>query len=262
MKFNKIALSITLFCFSPLLLAAPAPIVVSSLDQGANTEQSFAIGIVSSIAKRPFVGVDDQNASLLYLSYRYEDFFIEGLDLGYKLNDNKKYNISVLATPRFYEVEPGFAENGELDGIDKTSPTYMAGLSLQTKFSGITTTFQALHDVIESDGNELLIQASKLFKTNKTISLTPSIGITYQDAELVDHFYGVQAHEVRVGRAIYKGKASVNYNVSLHAKWVATKHIEFIGQIRYEVLGDGITKSSIVDEDTINSLSLGMLYRF
>lgn len=242
--------------------AAPAPIVTSTLDQKIDQQQNFAIGMTSSIVQRPFVGVDDQNASLLYLSYRYNSFYVEGLDIGYNLYKTDKLKIDVLGTPRFYEVEPAFADNGELNGLDKTKPTYLAGISMQIAANKITYTFQALHDLVESDGNEFVLQASKSFKLANHITLSPSAGLTYQDANLVDYFYGVQANEVRANRALYSADSSINYNAMLHAKWNVSKHIEMIGQLRYEVLGDGITDSPIVNEDSLYFITLGLLYRF
>jgi len=245
-----------------VLNAAPAPVVSSTLDQEDSQKKGFGIGMTTSIAQRPFVGVDDQSASLLYLSYRNKSFYIEGLDIGYNFLKKKNFKLDVLATPRFYEVEPAFADNGELDGIDKTKPTYLAGVSMQSTFSDITFTFQALHDLIESDGNELVLQASKSFKTADKVTLSPSVGITYQDSKMVDYFYGVQANEVRANRAFYSADGSLNYNATLHAKWDITKHIEMIGQLKYEILGDGITDSPIVNEDSLYFITLGLLYRF
>lgn len=242
--------------------AAPAPIVTSTLDQKNDEQQSFGIGMTSSIAQRPFVGVDDQNASLLYLSYRHKSFYIEGLDFGYNFYKTDKIKIDLLATPRFYEVEPAFADNGELDGLDKTKPTYLAGISMQTMANNITYTFQALHDLLESDGNEFVLQASKSFKLTDKFILSPSAGLTYQDASLVDYFYGVQANEVRTNRALYSGGSSINYNVSLHAKWKISKHLEMLGQLKYEVLGDGIVDSPIVNENSLYFITLGLLYRY
>jgi len=242
--------------------AAPAPIITSTQDRADAEDNSFGIGLTSSIAQRPFVGVDDQRASLIYLSYRYKRFYIEGLDIGFNVLKDKTYSLDVVGTPRFYEVEPAFADNGELDGIDQTKRTYLGGLSAQIKTNFAVYTVQLLHDLVESDGNELVGQASKALKLNSDFTLTPSIGLVYQDSNLVDHFYGVQSHEVTVGRSQYSGKGSINVNATLHSSWNITKHIELLGQLKYEVLGDGITDSPIVDEESIYSFTLGAVYRF
>ena len=193
--------------------AAPVPISSSTLDRGDDTKTRFGLGFTSSIAQRPFVGVDSQDSSLIYISLRYKDFYIEGLDAGYHLWKDKNLSLDLLATPRFYEVEAGFAKNGELDGIDKTSPTYFAGLSSQYRSKPLIYTLQILTDIKESDGTEILLTASKTFKPGNAIALAPAIGITYQDKNLVDHFYGVQSNEVITGRNAYGGHDSIKYHV-------------------------------------------------
>ena len=241
--------------------AAPVPIDTSTLSRPVADETKYGLGFSTSIAQRPFVGVDQQNTSLPYIKFSYKDFYVEGLNIGYKFLDLEKTRFEALATPRFYEVKPSFAENGELDGIDETTPTYLAGLSLQHTET-FTFTTQLLYDVIESDGYEFILSVSNNYKISKPLILAPAIGITYQDSKLVDHFYGVQANEVAAGRPEYQAGSSINTNVSLTVLWNATRHVQLLGQVKYEKLGDGITDSPIVDEDSIATAVLGMVYIF
>ncbi len=253
---------IIIFSITLNVYAAPAPIITSTQTKSDNQEKRFGIGFTSSIAERPFVGVDDQSASLLYLSYKNEAFYIEGLDIGYNLYNHKTSSLDVFATPRFYEVKASFASNGELNGIDETKPSYFAGLSSQIKTRLFTYTFQILHDVVESDGNEFIAQASKALIISNDFVLTPSLGFVYQDSKLIDYYYGVQANEVISGRPLYAGKASLNYNITLNANWSATKQIDILGQIRYEKIGSGITDSPITNKDSLLFFTLGAVYRF
>ncbi len=253
---------VAFFLLSTHLLAAPAPIDTATLDQDATKEKNLGLGFTLSTAQRPFVGVDNQTTTLPYVSFNYKDFYIAGTNIGFHLLRNEKASFGLLATPRFYEVEPAFAKNGELDGIDKTNPTYLAGLTFQYRTDIAALTAQALTDLKESDGNEVVLSASKTFSLSTDFKISPSIGLTYQDAKLVDHFYGVQAHEARAGRPAYAGKSSVNYNVTLTAFWDISKHFQFLGQVKYESLGSGITDSPIVDEKNIGSATVGLVYYF
>lgn len=244
------------------LYAAPVAVQTSTLDKSLRGDSKYGIGFTLSVAERPFIGVDDQDTSLIYLQLRYADFYIEGLDIGYQLYNDDKYSLDLLATPRFYEVEPAFAPAGELDGIDITHRTYFAGLSGQYHTTPVTLTLQLLTDVVESDGSEIVLSASHAFKPTSSVTLAPIVGITYQDAKLVDHFYGVQAHEVAAGRPEYGGHNSTNYHAALTVFWDASKHILLLGQVKYEVLGSGITNSPIIDKDDITTAVIGAVYRF
>lgn len=240
--------------------AAPAPIVTSTL--GNNASSSSGIGLTQSVAKRPFLGVDDQTAALPYFSYQAGQFYVEGLDVGYRIQSHYNYSTNLFVTPRFYEVKESFADNAELNGIEETKPSYFGGVSTQLNTDHAVYTFQLLTDLVESNGNEIVVQMSKSFKTSATFSLTPSLGITYQDKNLVGYYYGVDASEVATGRPQYAGDASVNVNATLNVNWNITKHFHLLGQLKYETLGSGITNSPIVDEDAVHFLTLGGVYRF
>lgn len=258
----RLLLAIPGFLFVTSLCAAPVPVETSTLDKSIREDGKFGLGATLSVAQRPFVGVDNQDTSLPYLSFRYRDFYIEGLNIGYTLVTQNNFSLELLATPRFYEVEPSFADNGELDGIDNTRPTYFAGVSTQFTQPYATFTLQLLTDLRESDGNEAVATVSRAFKPGSDVTLAPTLGLTYQDADLVDHFYGVQSHESNINRPEYKGRGSLNYHVSLTALWDTTEHIRLLGQVKYEVLGSGITDSPIVDEDSIVTFVIGAVYRF
>ena len=264
--YTKPYISLIIFCFFALTpmssFSAPVAIDSSVLEDRSDSDTHFGIGSTSSIAQRPFIGVDDQATSLPYFSFSYKDFYIEGLNAGYKLVKNRNFHLDLLITPRYFEVKESFAPNGELNGIDETKQTFFAGLTSQYRADYATYTFQLLSDINESDGAEINATISKRFKLTNTFSLSPSFGINYQDQRLVDHFYGVQVNEVVINRPLYKGVATLNSNVSLTSIWNVTQHIQLIGLIKNESLGKGITDSPIVDEKSIVSFAIGAIYRF
>jgi MipA family protein len=252
----------TLSAISGFSQAAPVPIETATLDIQPETAHSLGIGFTSSVAERPFVGVGNQKASLPYVMYHYKNFYIEGLNIGYTVRTNNNYSLELYGTPRFYEINAESAPNGELDGIDATKPTYFAGVATRFRYDIAVLAVQLLTDLKESNGSELVITASKAITLTQNITLSPTIGLTVQDARLVDHFYGVQAHEVRPGRPAYRGQASLNYNAAITASWNATRHVQLLGQLKYEQLGSGITDSPIVNEDGIATVALGAVYHF
>lgn len=242
--------------------SAPVAIDSSAFSEKSEADKKYGVGYTSSVAQRPFVGVDDQSSSLLYLSMSYKGFYVEGVDFGYKLFNKNNYDLSFLITPRFYEVKEEFASNGELSGLDETERAFFAGISYQYRTAIVNYNLQLIKDVSESDGSEVNLSISKRFKLSDTFSITPSMGVSSQDSKLVDHFYGVQANEVVANRPLYSGKSSQNYNFLITAVWNVTPSFQLLGQIKRETLGDGITDSPVVDETSISSYVIGGVYRF
>ncbi len=243
-------------------IAAPVPIDSSVFDRNTISDTKYGIGVTFSVAQRPFIGVDNQLTSLPYLSFRYKDLYIEGTDVGFKLVDKEQYSLDILITPRYYETQASFANNGELDSIDKTKQTFFAGLSAQYRSNYAIYTVQLLKDIKESNGTEFVATISKSFKTSNSLSLSPALGVTWQDENLVDHFYGVQENEVITNRPLYKAQSSLNYYASFTTVWNMSKQVQLIAQLKYEKLGTAITRSPIVNETAITSYVLGTIYRF
>lgn len=247
---------------SSCAIAAPVPVDTSSLGRDVTDQSKNGLGGTLSVAQRPFVGVDNQSTALPYIKYRNKNFYIEGINAGYTLYKSTQATVDLLATPRFYEVKESFADDGELNKIDETKPTYLAGLSAQYPVGPITLTLQLLADVLESVGYEAILNASKAFKLSQNLTAAASIGVIYQNNKLVDHFYGVQANEVTVDRPQYTADGSFNQHLSITGIWQVNKQIQLLGQMRYEKLGGGTTDSPIVDEDSIVTSVIGAVYLF
>ena len=245
-------------------IAQAAPVTVDGAavrHTGANDDQ-WGVGATVSVNERPFLGVDDQQESLPYFSGQYGRFSIEGLDMSLALLGETTQRLNLVAVPRFYEVKAGFADRGELDGLSTTSDTWFAGLGYQLNLAPLYVGAQALYDVgNESDGTEVTLTVSAPFGKESWIAI-PAVGLTWQDENLVEHFYGVTADEVRAGRPAYGDEASLNQHLSLTGVWRPHRHWRVLAAIKAERLGDGISDSPVIEEDSISSVLFGLVYQF
>lgn len=248
---------------SQTALAAPVTIDSGSVRDSQTDTIQWGIGFTTSLTERPFVGVDTQQESLAYLSGRYKRFAVEGLDFTFDLLPNENSNLALLVTPRYYEVKASFADDGELNGIDTTNPTWFAGVLYRHQFAEhYHLNANAIVDVgNESDGTEVNLSVNRPFQFD-SFSLVPSAGITWQDEELVTHFYGVSNNEVTPTRPLYEDESSLNYNATLTGIWQPHKHWRLLGAIKTEKLGSGISDSPIIEDDTINSVLAGVVFEF
>lgn len=261
-RFLHVPGTLLLLIVSGLLQAAPVTVDGAAVRSTVSGEPGWGIGATTSINERPFVGVDNQQESLPYFSGEYRRFSIEGLDMSLALLGKEKQRLNLVATPRFYEVKAGFADNGELNGISTTQDTWFAGLGYQLNLAPLYLNAQALYDVgNESDGTELTLSVSYPFGKDSWIVI-PAAGLTWQDEKLVEYFYGVTADETAPGRPVYGDEASLNANLSLTGIWQPHPHWRLLGAIKAERLGDGITDSPIIEEDRIGSVLVGVVYQF
>lgn len=113
--------------FQTTVSAAPVSINTSQLDSQESGDK-FAIGVTRSNTSRSYEGIGDQSATLPYLSAQAGGFYIEGLDIGYKITENPTLNWDLVAIPRFL----GYEENDSqrLSGLNDTHYSYHGGISV------------------------------------------------------------------------------------------------------------------------------------
>ena len=248
--------------FAAFVQAAPVSVDSSAVREAKTDDTRFGIGATTSLNQRPFLGVGTQQESLPYFSFTWGPVSMEGLDLTVDLLRNDQQSFGFIATPRFYEVTSGFAKDGELNGISTTDDTWFAGLNYRRKLGKYYIVMNAITDVgNESDGNEITLTVNRPYQFDR-ISLIPAIGVVWQDQKLVNHFYGVDNDESTPTRPVYQNESSLNYQASLTAVWHPTVHWQFLGALKVDALGTGITDSPIIDEDVLPSALVGAVYRF
>lgn len=251
-----------LFVTSSLAMAAPTAINTPLSRAPLDNTSHFGIGATTSITERPFVGVDAQNEGLPYFSLRYKRFSVEGLDAGLDLFKTDHSVVGLLVTPRFYEVTAGFADNGELNGIDTTHRTAFAGVSYDYQHGMFQLSANALKDIgNESEGLEASLTASYGINWGD-VTVAPSLGLIWQDGRLVEHFYGVDDDETAPGRPAYGEHSSLNYQAALTAIWTPGKHWHFLAIVKEDYLGEGIADSPIIDERSLTSVAIGGIFYF
>ena len=258
---RNITLSLLLLV-SSLAVAAPTAINTPLSRDPLNDTSHFGIGATTSITERPFIGVDPQTEGLPYFSIRHKRLSVEGLDAGLDLFKQDNAVFGLLVTPRFYEVTPGFADNGELNGIDTTHRTVFAGLSFDYQNGMYQLSANILKDISdESDGLEASLTAS-LGVNRGDFTIAPSLGLIWQDGRLVKHFYGVDNDEIAPGRPAYGEHPSLNYQAALTAIWTPGKHWHFLAVVKEDYLGEGIADSPIIDERSLTSVAVGGIFYF
>lgn len=244
---------------SQAAIAAPVSINMSQID-GDKADDTFSIGVTRSTTSRPYEGIGDQSATLPYFSARSGDFYIEGLDIGYKLSSKNKLRWDLVAVPRFLGYEENDSPN--LNGLDETHYSYHGGLSVNWDSGFGNLNVQALTDLLnESGGSEIIGTLSHSY-TLGDLSLTPAISINWQDSELTDHYYGVKASQATINRPAYDGGNSLNTAISLTVNYELNKHFSLIGQVRADQYGSEIEDSPLVDSDNTTSTTLGLVYSF
>ena len=179
----------------------------------------------------------------------------------YLINDGAN-QLSVYAQLDGSEFDPDDA-TGALQGLDKRKASAAAGLSYlrRTPVGGFR--LQVATDVLDKSGGNTarLTYLAKITKDKLTVY--PSIGFEYHDADYNNYYYGVSAQEsAKTGVAAYESNNSLNPYINISAnydfneRWAgfANQSLSYLPNEQYD--------SPMVDSRTDATTTLGLLYKF
>jgi outer membrane protein len=249
----------------------------------AEDRWNLSVALGAGVRTNPLIGGENIPLVLVpHVSYYGERFFLDDLDLGVALVESEANTLSLVASPGydrvyFYRTDlqnffiTGYSAAGVPDVLysatapadaaaaTKVTPrprriTYLAGPEWTFKYEEITGQIDLLHEITGHDhGNEIRAAVGlPILKWKGTLSA--NVGITWNDAAIVNYYYGEPA--------IYRGGAALDpfaklaYTLPLSSKW------RFDAFTEYERLGSAIASSPIVGKHSVTTMFVGAVYAF
>jgi outer membrane protein len=93
-------------------------------------------------------------------------------------------------------------------------------------------------------------------------ALTPRATATWHDQRFVRYYYGVEAGEVRAGRAPYRPGDEWTAELGARTDYRVTPQHSLFADLGLVAYGDRFAASPLVDRRTVPSVRVGWLYRF
>ena len=214
---------------------------------------------------KPYRDYDSDEKSNLVpiILYEGENFFVRGGNLGWKFIDNKTIEFAVVGEYLADGYDSG--DSDYLAGMSDRDPSFGVGAHLIWNPEQLGFKLTGVTDVTDnSDGQQF--RGEVFYKHREGDWLfRPSAGFVWQSDDYNDYYYGVKSSEAfpPIGRFRYSADDDINYRLGAVAvynqkgsPWM------FIGGLRYEIYGDEIEDSPIVEEDNELSALLGFAYTF
>jgi outer membrane protein len=258
--------------------AAMVAAMTACVNQTATAEDSerggpprWSVGAVGLAYRSPFEAENTNSngdekihyTAVPYIAYRGDDFYLEGLEMGYHLmkpadGTDLSLSVDVIASARM------------LPGQSRNKVTADAGLRL--KFEGAlgSLSLTGLQDVTgEHDGQEFKASYSYTFSGEKW-SLTPSVGLSWQSKGLADHMWGVTAEQQvkmiekndPVLPLFTVGDSVLNYEASVFAMYRMSNSWSVIAFGGVTFLDKKTKANPGINEDLDATIGLGLSYSF
>lgn len=207
----------------------------------------------------PYRGLDEDLMVVPLVRFEGERAYFRGLRGGFRLIESPGYELAVFGQPR-------------MDGYDSKDSPFLAGMadrrgSLDLGLASTWTSgkFGALELSVAADaldrsgGFEVAAGWTGQFRAGGWVFL-PGATLRWQDASLVDYYYGVRTAEARLGRPAYSAGAAVTPELSLLATRALGERWNLFARAGHAWLPSQVTDSPLVDRNGSTSLLIGIGY--
>jgi outer membrane protein len=214
---------------------------------------------------KPYKDYDnDEKSSLVpVILYEGESFFVRGSSLGWKFIDNK--GLEFAAVGEYLADGYDHSDSDYLSGMKDRDPSFGVGAHVIWNPEALGFKLAAVTDVTDnSDGSQVRGEVFYKYRTGDWM-FKPSAGFVWQSENYNDYYYGVKESEARpsIGRTAYSANDDFNYRLGAVAVYQQkTSPWMFAGGLRYDIFGNEIEDSSIVDEDNEMTAFIGVAYTF
>ncbi|WP_298447121.1 MipA/OmpV family protein [uncultured Marinobacter sp.] len=257
-------------CLSLCLTAGDGYASLPDTRTSVNEVPAGTVGLGAALRRgtSPYAGVDnisgvlnDSKADLIPL-YLYEGkwLFAHGTSAGAHLVKSDWLKVDLLAKYRFNRLESDASPY--FSGIDDRDQTVDMGFS--ATFFGDWGSLSATwaNDVLGvHNGYEWDFTYSYPWESGRW-SFTPFVSYVYQDSDLTDYYYGVDANEARADRPAYEPDSAAFWRAGVNTSYQATPRLLLFTNVASEHVDSEIYNSPLVDESQLVSATFGFAYLF
>lgn len=223
--------------------------------------RGWTLGIGYYQTNPGYVGYHSQSTVLPFVFYRHKRFFFAGITVGYTVLRGRVFSLSVVARPRILRFSA--SDSPELAGMSSRQPSIDGGVVLSTygRWGRLNVSFY--NDLLgRNHGREVDLDYVRPIHFNRSLSLTPGLGASFENTSLTYYYYGVSLAESRPGRPPYAPGTAINPYLTLGLRFAFARHWRLFVVYRYERFASSISQSPIVDVTHTSSQILGISYRF
>jgi outer membrane protein len=220
----------------------------------AQQPQGWMGGFGVAASQDVYTDFDNRIVPIPIIGYTGEKLRVYGPFIGYELFREKGFTLDAQLVPIFAGYEED--DSAVFTGMEDRDFSYAAGVGLNYNTGSWVYSLSTNADILgKFDGYQTSARIGKQFRVDNFM-IEPSVGVTYQDSNYVDYYYGVRPEETTTFRGAYNGDSALNTEIR-----VAVSTRQFLGGMtRLEVgatfFDDSISDSPLTDDDTALSAML------
>lgn len=232
----------------------------TQLTQAAATEtgSGWILGVGVAVTDPGYVGYTRQVTPIPLVFYHYGRFFIGGITAGYLLSNGDHYRFSLTVQPTFNRLSA--SDSPQLAGIRTRRWSLAGGANLELFGDWGRFKTGVFHDLLDRNNGT---GASAEYQYPVHLggwTLTPGLGLRWENANLTNYYYGVSPAEAIPGRPAYSAGSATSPYASIALSTAVSEHWLFRGYLQYLRFAGAIHGSPIVDRSRSPTLFIGFAY--
>lgn len=234
------------------LLLSIAPIV----------EASGSLGVIGTTSESVYKETSSRSASLPNVGYQGEHFYFQLPELGYRfLPRQSLQNFAVGISYEGLSFDPDDSSDADIQQLDERDPSIMAFASYRL---GIFSTKVAQDISGKHDGYYAQLALGYPIPVG-TWKIIPSLSYRHMDSNMSNHLFGISESEsIRTGGALaaYDSGAISQIRYGVRAIYPITPNANLILGISQTKFDSDILQSPIIEDNTVNTASVGFIFSF
>lgn len=221
----------------------------------------FSLGIAAGTLTRQYHYQDDQTFVIPVIAYEGERFsyFLDTAAFQLLSGEHGEtgWRTRMLARARIFD-QPAAAA-----GLEKRRSTLDAGFEVAAQGPWGAMSLEGLADTLDRhDGFEASLTYSYDLALTSQLSITPRIGVSYQDRRLADYYFGVRPSEAKATRPEYHPDAGGSATAGLTIAYAMTSRWQLLAVMTRAALSDDLADSPLIAKRSTTTAVIGVMYRF
>ncbi|MEG0135020.1 MAG: MipA/OmpV family protein [Cetobacterium sp.] len=245
------------------ILTLIAGLTMSTMALGAENGR-YGLGLGLGLGSSLYKGAETKAYPVPMLDVDYNDFYIKGIEIGYRFYENTPVSLDVFLDPLSgYGVKGNDLGKG-YDNIDERKPQVMVGLAVNydPRFEGAIVRASVMGG---ENGAKSKLSLLRPIVIDPTLVIVPGIHANFYSADFVDYYFGVTTDEAIKNKHIdksYSPNSGYSLGLGFALEKKLTAKVSLMSFASIEKFSDEITDSPIVDKSYVLVAGVGAKYFF
>lgn len=241
----------------------PGEIELATTNQG-NVQNRMGVGL-GVVGSRKLFRQEEQNVSPLpTFDIKYNDFYVQGLNIGYNAYQNDLLAVSLFLDPvAGYPVKGKDMQNG-FKNIEDRDLQAMLGLKADFGIEDLGARGSFATQFGEH-GSQTQLSLFKVFSVDRQFSIIPTAYIKYLSSDFSDYYFSVSENEANKNSGIkhpYKANGAFSAGFNLMGNYAFNEKVSLFLFLGVEKFSDDVADSPIVENSLVYMGGAGVKYFF